>query len=128
LVYTFSKVAPVPYIPPTFNIDVGVWKKGVDNTPSIHVLDCKGQLRAPSTGHLHDVAYNIGKCCSLLVPKKTAIMDRQGPGSATHFVEAPKGTGRWYEVIMVDDIGKGFPNEHRYAVLVKYGVWPDPIP
>lgn len=32
-------------------------------------------------------------------------------------IEVPQGSGRWYGVVSVDDIGKGFANEHRAAVI-----------
>jgi len=56
-------------------------------------------------------------------------------------VEVPSGSGRIYFVAAVDDIGKGFSNEHRCATLLsasepKFGTgseynglfWPTPIP
>jgi hypothetical protein len=46
-------------------------------------------------------------------------------------VEVPAGSGRYYEVVQVDDAGKGFPNEHRIAGLiatVDLGMWPVPYP
>jgi hypothetical protein len=44
-------------------------------------------------------------------------------------VEVPAGTGRLYLVEQVDDVGKGFLNEHRCATLSKgLFTWPSPIP
>lgn len=54
-------------------------------------------------------------------------------------VEVPSGSGRWYGVFAVDDIGKGFPNEHRAAVVTQIShlldptlypglLWPVPMP
>jgi len=74
----------------------------------------------------------------LLLPAGTDIRDSSCGGSMD-IVEVPAGSGRWYLVTMVDDIGKGFPNEHRYAHLFKtWGFtgngsgltqpWPSPIP
>ena len=53
-------------------------------------------------------------------------------------VEVPSGSGRWYQVGDVEDIGKGFVNEHRAAAIFQassqYGgtefaglVWPVPM-
>lgn len=39
-------------------------------------------------------------------PDDTAWMD---------YIECPDGSGRFYGVFYVDDIGKGFANEHRFA-------------
>jgi hypothetical protein len=47
-------------------------------------------------------------------------------------VEVPLGSNRWYFVMDVDDIAKGFTNEHRFAVIQKLNIapfeWDDPIP
>jgi hypothetical protein len=56
-------------------------------------------------------------------------VDVRGPLSATlaDIVEVPAGSGRFYTVTFVDDIGKGFPNEHRCAVISQVRV-PTPLP
>jgi len=53
---------------------------------------------------------------NLLLPGGT---DVRGPQDATavDVVECPTGSGRWYAVTFVDDIGKGWANEHRTASL-----------
>jgi hypothetical protein len=57
-------------------------------------------------------------------------------------VEVPSGSGRYYVVVAVDDVGRGFLNEHRYALVLPYygyypviivngwaaPAWPTPIP
>jgi len=43
------------------------------------------------------------------------------------YVECPSGSGRWYGVTAVDDIGKGFSNEHRAAWLTQISQWLDPV-
>jgi hypothetical protein len=40
----------------------------------------------------------------------------------------PAGSGRAYIVDFVDDLGKGFPNEHRFCLCEKLIPWPTPIP
>lgn len=75
----------------------------------------------------------------LLLPALTDIRDWPGsPSPGPDIVECPAGTGRWYIVLGVDDLGKGFVNEHRYALIAKIGAffgaawagatWPTPIP
>lgn len=75
---------------------------------------------------------------SLLLPPLTDIRDLSC-SAVQDVVECPAGSGRWYQVGMVDDIGKGFPNEHRCALIYKiseamWGAsylglsWPGPIP
>jgi len=74
----------------------------------------------------------------LLLPAHTDIRDSSCTGD-NDYVEVPSGSGRWYAVLAVDDVGKGFPNEHRVAVIAKAyqqmnptlfaGLqWPTPIP
>jgi hypothetical protein len=72
-----------------------------------------------------------------LVPAGTDIRGPQGPGTMPDavtgvigdYVEAPAGSGRFYVVTFVDDIGKGFPNEHRTAgIFAVPGSWTAPYP
>jgi hypothetical protein len=63
----------------------------------------------------------------LLLPMLTDIRsDEKGPGS--DWAEVPAGSGRFYQVVYVEDIGKGFSNEHRGAMLIPYPPWPIPYP
>jgi hypothetical protein len=62
----------------------------------------------------------------LLLPAGTDI---RTPAQADTYdiVEAPAGSGRWYKVRGVDDVGKGYANEFRFAILAKiYQTW-DPV-
>ncbi len=54
-------------------------------------------------------------------------------------LELPSGSGRWYIVLYVDDVAKGFANEHRYAMINQVSEnldftnyaglnWPIPMP
>lgn len=59
------------------------------------------------------------------------LTDVRGPQDVTSFdmVEVPAGSGRWYQVVGVDDIGKGFSNEHRTASIFSLaGSWTPPYP
>lgn len=73
----------------------------------------------------------------LLLPPLTDIRGGvlSGPNDV---IELPSGSGRWYQVFLVEDIGKGFPNEHRAAVVFQISsqanaidyagcVWPVPM-
>jgi len=75
---------------------------------------------------------------TLLVPAGTDVRD-SSCGGEMDIIEVPAGSGRWYMAIGVDDIGKGFANEHRCVALEKtWGFagngsgltlpWPTPIP
>lgn len=72
----------------------------------------------------------------LLLPALTDIR-QQWNGLPPDMVEVPAGSNRFYGVIGVDDIGKGFANEHRFAILDPYtsgalftvqGAIPAPVP
>lgn len=74
----------------------------------------------------------------LLVPAGTDVRDGSC-GTPPDIVEVPAASGRWYSAVAVDDFGKGFANEHRYAILHKIfeqlnpiefpgANWPIPIP
>jgi hypothetical protein len=62
---------------------------------------------------------------TLLCP---ALTDIRGSLSTTGAdqVEVPSGSGRIYQAVAVDDIGKGFPNEHR-AALLEQRIQPTPL-
>lgn len=72
----------------------------------------------------------------LLLPKLTDIRSSWN-GLQADLVEVPSGSKRFYGVNFVDDIGKGFANEHRLA-LITYtvtgntsligGPFPAPVP
>lgn len=59
-------------------------------------------------------------CMEMLLPKLTDIRATWN-GLQPDLVEVPKGSKRFYGVVFVDDIGKGFANEHRLA-LISYTV------
>lgn len=75
---------------------------------------------------------------SLLLPAGTDVRDLSCSFDED-VIECPAGSGRWYQVSSVDDVGKGFPNEYRMANIFaisesRYGggylglMWPTPIP
>jgi hypothetical protein len=43
-------------------------------------------------------------------------------------VEVPAGSKRYYLIEDVEDLGKGFTNEHRIGLLVPLAPWPSPLP
>jgi hypothetical protein len=68
----------------------------------------------------------------LLLPAHTDIRDHDNYLLTTpNSVEVPAGSGRYYNVLTVDDVSKGFADEYRAAVIEKtsqWGLWPIPIP
>ncbi len=65
---------------------------------------------------------------SLLLPVGTDVRGSESGTGILDVVECPVGTGRWYQVIQVDDIGKGYANEHRSAAILALPVWVPPYP
>lgn len=124
------------YSLPTFNLMADVYTNGTAPAgPPRVTLPCNlqcGRRRqlGLSTGDF-DVSSNSPPMF-LLVPALSDIRDNKC-ASSFDVVECPPASGRWYRVLWVDDVGKGFPNEFRLAVIEKYGVsptflWPQPIP
>ncbi len=127
---------------PTFNLSVdvytGPWLTRAFrlNTPgnlafSRRVVQIQGGFVPTSPSS------TLSTLMTLLLPPLTDVRDHFCGGSYD-VVEVPSGSGRWYAVAGVDDIGKGFTNEHRCAWLAKIGAsvdatafagltWPVPI-
>lgn len=62
----------------------------------------------------------------LLIPALTDVRSRMQVADPD-VLEIPSGSGRWYKAESVDDIGKGFPNEHRYVLLAQLSEAIDPV-
>lgn len=121
----------MPFNLPTFNLDVNIWRNA-SGPPAAPDVTVKGNLawgrRVSSNQGIEDPQGE--PFMTLLLPPGTDIRSSR-TASGFDWVEAPAGTGRLYKTLGVDDIGKGFSNEHRAAILVatsNFGVWPSPIP
>ncbi len=154
----FRSVFLMAYTLPTFNLNVNIWRYGNDvqaNPPDVTsggnlVANYRGD-QSPIVVALDTVANmqvrvkEVAWLMTLLLPKGTDVQPYMG-GPVHNFgdcVEVPAGSGRFYVVLFVDDIGRGFQNEHRFAVISPlYGLltaqavftgwntpaWPAPIP
>lgn len=126
---------------PSFNLTCNVWSRGdvpagpvdIGALPAPRIADLGCQLRA--SGKLstaQDEAHWWVFSAVLLVPAGTDLRDDfSWDGVAINkpdFVEVPAGSGRGYTVVGVDDVGKGFANEYRTAVIMKNAKWPIPAP
>jgi len=120
----------MPYVIPAMPLVVNVWRNGNPTTNPPDVITI-GNL---SPGKRVFLGYNpirVGAqsqlLMELLIPPR---IDVRGPNNAggADVVECPAGTARFYEVVFVDDIGKGFPNEHRLVIMGQSAGWPNPIP
>lgn len=121
----------MPYTLPTFNLNVKInrfatGKVGPGNVLAVGNLAWGKRTAVPSNSGSGSSAAT-GTTLTLLLPAHTDIRDAFCVGGPD-YVECPSGTGRWYQVVIMDDIGKGFANEHRAAVLQKSATWPVPVP
>lgn len=121
----------MPFTVPNFNLSYSVWHD--PNTPPA----------APDSSGMANLAYGrrvawLGGAeqagpqviMSLLLPPGEDVRSEINATNAD-VIEVPAGTGRFYRILFVDDVGKGFPNEHRVAGLLQtglFGPWPTPIP
>jgi hypothetical protein len=108
---------------PTFNLDVNQWL--YPNNPTLSVFPDVSLIGASNLawGRRFNVASTGGTGVAgvltqgmvlLLFPLTDIAGVAEGYGDV---VEVPAGSGRFYTVQFVDDLGKGFANEHRGALL-----------
>lgn len=127
---------------PNFNLTAGVWHSP-GRAPALYgppdlVTPCN--LANGRVSHVlqevrrTDVRQVLGASASALFPKQTDLRDFSVT-SDVDVVEIPLHSGRYYWVAFVDDIAKGFVNEHRWAILPKVHSdgfydyrWPSIIP
>jgi hypothetical protein len=65
----------------------------------------------------------------VLLPKLTDVRDvSNNPANNPDQMEVPAGTKRLYIVQFQYDIAKGFPNEHRCAIIQRINPFPTPTP
>lgn len=105
---------------PTFNLAVNIWHAPAVPPVGAAAVTPMGNL-SPGRRTMLPTATPRGVPMELLLPKSTDVRIHD-------VVECPATTGRYYSVQWVDDAGKGFPNEHRVALMIQAGVWPTPIP
>jgi len=118
------------YTLPAFNLVVNIWHNGtpISNPPDLITVGNLAYGRRVTTQYWDWADSGISSVFApLLLPPLVDVRDPMtGPGRDT--IEVPAGSGRFYEVDYVDDVGKGFPNEHRFALMRKLIPWPVPIP
>lgn len=109
---------------PTFNVRAYVWR-GPQTIPPV------GSPALYPFGNL-----TPGRRVTLLTPSGTPVMYLLLPmgtdirsdvmGGSADVVEVPAGTGRYYDVLWVDNVATGFSNEHVLAVLAQKPTWSPP--
>lgn len=109
------------FVLPQFNLTVNIWRSTSNPATAPPDVISPGNLawgrrvNVPSTGGTGALGVPL-MTMVLLLPALTDIRGDPGTTNADQ-VEAPAGSGRMYRVYFVDDLGKGFANEHRGAVL-----------
>lgn len=118
------------FVPPTLNLQAGWWFNPNWTSHWVHgtgfrpdpddVYSC--QLRAPGFRSPPGFGAPSFSVWELILPKDSDI---RGPlwGDSEYWywydlVEVPVDSGRYYFVIQVDDVAKGFSNEYRLAFIV----------
>ncbi len=119
------------YILPHFNLFVNVWRNGnATSNPPDGVYPCNltpgKRFTAAETDTGVVPQWITGTY--ILLPPFVDIRGVPDTAGAADTAEVPAGSGRFYQVYLVEDIGKGFLNEHRFASIVQRGPWPHPIP
>ena len=106
------------FVLPTFNLSVSVWRVlGVGGTYASPDLSVMANLSPGKRVMFQGLMIGPNEPIApmeLLLPAFTDIRSRWN-NVERDLVEAPSGSNRFYEVTQVDDIGKGFANEHRIA-------------
>lgn len=127
------------YFLPQFNLTANVYTWVAPFTPlgapRVTIacnLSWGRRSQTASTGGTGDPE-GFSACMTLLAPLGSDLRGYAcyGDFGKADVVECPAGSGKLYKAIVVDDVGKGFPNEHRAAMLLPtffYGNWPTPIP
>jgi hypothetical protein len=131
----------MPFSVPNFNLTCDIfsapWPVGA---PRIAGVPCNLQFGRRLQSGIGALGFNDSGpiLMSLLLPALTDIRALQCQALGD-IVECPSGSGRVYLVLGVDDVGKGFPNEFRVAMMTAASefsvgssftglLWPTPIP
>jgi hypothetical protein len=121
----------MPFVLPQFPLAINIWRlAGVGGNYAIPDVKTVGNLTPGRRVFLSQAtAPSIATYSffmELLLPKLTDIRPSWN-GQGPDIVEVPDGSLRFYRVFWVDDIGKGFANEHRFAVLCYFPSFPQPV-
>lgn len=127
------------YVLPSLNLTCNVWRYNLNpiTAPVSLTLQCalvygKRSLTVTPQPSALPNAFNAQTTSALTMDLVlSAFSDIRGRENSIgqDCVEVPQGTGRYYHVLQVDDIGKGWPNEHRFAKITPVlGSWVAPYP
>lgn len=126
---------------PTFNLSVKIWRNrgtgGSYAAPDLTtVCNLSPGRRVMLTNAGTGLTATLVQYMEILLPKLTDVR-ADWNGQLGDLLEVPGGSNRFYLVLTVDDIGKGFSNEHRFALgsymtagtnVFGVGLHPAPVP
>lgn len=112
----------MPFVVPQFPLGVNIWRVGgaggIYAIPNVITVGNLSPGRRVMLGIIPVAgsAQTLGPTMELLLPAGTDVR-ADWNGADEDLVECPSGSKRFYSVRWVDDIGKGFANEHRFCVM-----------
>jgi hypothetical protein len=132
------------FTPPTFNLPVDIYDGTNPQTFVTPRLSVLGNLAIGRRvqqfyqDHVQPATQQCSLQMGLLLPAGTDLHD-SWQGFTPDAIEIPSGSGRYYGLVCYDDVGKGFTNEYRMAIVTKIGqvvdpvryvglFWPTPVP
>jgi hypothetical protein len=116
------------YTVPTFNLTANWNALGAGHPPRMSsVCNLAYGKRTGAWGIDPSLGSIACHYMQLLLPARTDINYAGSASGHADFVEVPTGSGCWYLTQDVNDVGRGFPNEFRVAVIFRQQ-WPSPIP
>jgi hypothetical protein len=106
--------------PPRFNLSCNLWRRPnvVTNPPDFNFNANLSMGKRVFWQNLGSAA-GVQATSELLCPKLTDIRAANAANQFLDAVEVPAGSGRFYAVTFVEDVGKGFLNEYRLALIVQ---------
>lgn len=121
---------------PAFPLTINVWQAQGGQIPPPSgkpTAVLRAQLRLLKAAYLVSLAAAGGSPIMVLyLPKFSDVRPPHANGVRGDAVEVPASSGRFYSVLAVDDVAKGFPNEYRFAAVQynpnRSGWWPFPTP
>lgn len=104
---------------PTFNLTANIWRGGsfLSPLPAPDVITTANLQYGPKNGLVPTWDVTEGLWIQpyfLLIPKLTDVR-MASDGTPADGIEVPAGSGLYYLVWTVGDVGKGFANEYRVA-------------
>ena len=115
---------------PTFNLATNIWHAPII-PPAAPSLMVTANLQYARHDKVEIFNGQDGSIMYLLVPKLTDIRGLW-EGIESDVIECPAGSSRFYYILQVDDVGKGFPNEYRIAIMEQvtdpFGAFGIPFP